>query len=190
MVKLGANGDSYYEYLLKSWIHRGKPKGGEKEYVRAMDGIFLRLVQRTQNHLQNTSGLIYVGEMAYPSSRGSRFEKKMDHLVCFLPGILALGHLHGVGNESSHLALAKELMRTCVAMYERMPLGLHPEIAKFDQDANNVVKCFGGDLCVSANDAHSILRPETVESLFVLHRVTKDESFRRQGWRMWQNWER
>ena len=217
MVKLGANGDSYYEYLLKSWIHRGKPKGGEKEYVRAMDGIFLRLVQRTQNHLQNTSGLIYVGEMAYPSSRGSRFEKKMDHLVCFLPGILALGHLHGVGkefgssaaseeekeefrakvdllrldkNESSHLALAKELMRTCVAMYERMPLGLHPEIAKFDQDGNTVVKCFGGDLCVSANDAHSILRPETVESLFVLHRVTKDESFRRQGWRMWQNWER
>jgi mannosyl-oligosaccharide alpha-1,2-mannosidase len=74
-------------------------------------------------------------------------------------------------------------------MYERMPLGLHPEIAKFDQDGN-VVKCFGGDLCVSANDAHSILRPETVESLFVLHRVTKDESFRRQGWRMWQNWER
>ena len=119
----------------------------------------------------------------------------MDHLVCFLPGVLALGHLHGVGeafgsergergreeefrvkmeslhldkSESAHLALAKELMRTCVAMYERMPLGLHPEIAKFDQDSNNVVKCFGGDLCVSANDAHSILRPETVESLFVL----------------------
>ena len=21
----------------------------------------------------------------------------MDHLVCFLPGVLALGHLHGVG---------------------------------------------------------------------------------------------
>jgi hypothetical protein len=218
MVKLGANGDSYYEYLLKSWIHRGKPQGGEKEYVRAMDGIFLRLVQRTQNHEHNTSGLIYVGEMTYPSSRGARLEKKMDHLVCFLPGILALGHLHGVGKEfgssasseeekkefrakvnslrldekeaSHHLALAKELMRTCVAMYERMPLGLHPEIAKFDQDENNVVKCFGGDLCVSVNDAHSILRPETVESLFVLYRVTKDESFRRQGWRMWQNWER
>ena len=217
MVKLGANGDSYYEYLLKSWIHRGKPKGGESEYVRAMDGIFLRLVKRTQNHEQNTTGLIYVGEMAYPSSRGARFEKKMDHLVCFLPGVLALGHLHGVGeafgssavsaeekeefrvkmeslhldkSESAHLALAKELMRTCVAMYERMPLGLHPEIAKFDQDSNNVVKCFGGDLCVSANDAHSILRPETVESLFVLYRVTKDESLRRHGWRMWQNWER
>ena len=98
--------------------------------------------------------------------------------------------LHLDKSESAHLALAKELMRTCVAMYERMPLGLHPEIAKFDQDSNNVVKCFGGDLCVSANDAHSILRPETVESLFVLYRVTKDESLRRHGWRMWQNWER
>ena len=98
--------------------------------------------------------------------------------------------LHLDKSESAHLALAKELMRTCVAMYEISPLGLHPEIAKFDQDSNNVVKCFGGDLCVSANDAHSILRPETVESLFVLYRVTKDESLRRHGWRMWQNWER
>ena len=221
-IKLGANGDSYYEYLLKSWIHRGKPKGGEKEYVRAMDGVFLRLVERTKNHAKDVLGLVYVGEMSYPSSSQARFDKKMDHLVCFLPGLLALGHLHGVGKEwgasastdeermefrakikslqlineeeeeGAHLQLAKELMRTCVEMYERMPLGLHPEIAKFDQeeDDKNNIKCFGGDLCVSANDAHSILRPETVESLFILHRVTSDDTYRRSGWRFWQAWER
>lgn len=42
----------------------------------------------------SSGGLMYVGErtafMEGPPS------KKMDHLVCFLPGLLALGHFHGI----------------------------------------------------------------------------------------------
>ena len=40
------------------------------------------------------------------------------------------------------------------------------------------------------NDAHSLLRPETVESLFVLHRVTGEERYRRYGWELFQAFER
>lgn len=37
---------------------------------------------------------MYVGERtAFTEGPPS---KKMDHLVCFLPGLLALGHFHGV----------------------------------------------------------------------------------------------
>ena len=37
------------------------------------------------------SGLLYVAELV-----DGVMTPKMDHLVCFLPGLLALGHLHGV----------------------------------------------------------------------------------------------
>lgn len=39
-------------------------------------------------------GLLYVGERtAFTEGPPT---KKMDHLVCFLPGLLALGHSHGI----------------------------------------------------------------------------------------------
>lgn len=39
---------------------------------------------------------------------------QMDHLVCFLPGTLALGQLRGAAGEGDgHLSLARELMETC-----------------------------------------------------------------------------
>ena len=33
-ITLGARGDSYYEYLLKHWIHSGRPAGGEAAYLQ------------------------------------------------------------------------------------------------------------------------------------------------------------
>ena len=56
----------------------------------------------------------------------------MDHLVCFLPGTLALGHMHGL--PSWHMDLAKELTETCWQMYARMETGLAPEIVFFRYD--------------------------------------------------------
>ena len=56
----------------------------------------------------------------------------MDHLVCFLPSILALGAHNGL--PSSHMELAEEVLYTCWQMYERMPTGLSPEIVYFNQN--------------------------------------------------------
>ena len=44
-------------------------------------------------------------------SGGKDFKPKMDELVCFLAGTLALGHHHGM--PSSHQQLAEALGRTC-----------------------------------------------------------------------------
>ena len=54
---------------------------------------------------------------------------QQDHLVCFLPGTLALGTLYGA--PPWHLVLAEDLIRTCMAMYHTFT-GLAPEIVKFD----------------------------------------------------------
>ena len=69
---------------------------------------------------------MFVGELM----SGRSFVPKMDHLVCFLPGVLALGTHNGLPEE--HQQLASELMETCYQMYAQMPTGLSPEIAHFN----------------------------------------------------------
>ena len=72
------------------------------------------------------SQLLFVGELRSKD----QFSPKMDHLACFLPGVLALGTHYGLPD--AHLELARELMVTCYQMYEQSPTGLSPEITHFN----------------------------------------------------------
>ena len=334
-ITLGARGDSYYEYLLKHWIHSGRPAGGEAAYLQAMDGVLMHLLHRSSGEgevfggyaardadepgvgapatgaggpgaataggsegnppgeksspvspgvsqpppptptssddspppgtskkarrrwydrdwdavfpllperltrqprfvrgraaaVARTKGLLYVAER-----QGGVFGEvthKQDHLACFLPGLLALGHGEGLGRRwgggdaareaaaaralnrlgldanATHLDVARELARTCVQTYARMPTGLAPEIAHFlvpgvrggnpaaakNKNAKNPRARFVGygDVLVKGSDAHNLLRPETIESLWALWRVTGEEEWRDAGWEMWRAWER
>lgn len=51
-----------------------------------MEAIRDRLLAYSAPH-----GLAFLGELL----SGRNFSPKMDHLVCFFPGTLALGHMHG-----------------------------------------------------------------------------------------------
>lgn len=53
-----------------------------------------------------------------------------DHLVCFLPGTLALGAHNGLPED--HMELCLQLMETCHQMYVQMETGLSPEITHFN----------------------------------------------------------
>jgi mannosyl-oligosaccharide alpha-1,2-mannosidase len=48
---------------------------------------------------------------------------------------------------------------------------------------------FDGD-AMAAGAMHNLLRPETVEALFVLWRTTGDVLYRRQGWAIFQAFEK
>ena len=56
--------------------------------------------------------------------------------------------------------------------------GLAPELVMFDGDG------------MAAGAVHNLLRPETVEALFVLWRCTGDPLYRRQGWAIFQAFEK
>ncbi|XP_062399026.1 mannosidase, alpha, class 1B, member 1b [Sardina pilchardus] len=168
---LGARADSYYEYLLKQWIQGGKKETELLEdYLQAMEGVKKHLLGHS-----SPSGLAFVGELSH-----GHFSSKMDHLVCFLPGTLALGHHHGLPAE--HLELAKQLMEGCYQMYVQMETGLSPEIVHFNTHQGST-----SDIDVKLADRHNLLRPETVESLFYLYRFTKDRKYQRWGWEILQN---
>jgi hypothetical protein len=61
-----------------------------------------------------TEGLLFIGERVH-----GRFEPKMDHLVCFMPAVLALGAHNGAvpdDERAQHMDTAKRLLETCYAM--------------------------------------------------------------------------
>ena len=102
----------------------------------------------------------------------------MDHLVCFMPGTLALGaHTDPQGRDSARaqrdLAVAKALMYTCREMYHQMPTGIAPEYVEFPE---------GHDMVVGSTAPFYILRPETAESLFILNQLTGDPIYRDWAW--------
>ncbi|XP_054468619.1 endoplasmic reticulum mannosyl-oligosaccharide 1,2-alpha-mannosidase [Anoplopoma fimbria] len=163
---LGARADSYYEYLLKQWIQGGKTEDDLLEdYLQAVEGVKKHLLRQT-----GPNKLTFVGELSH-----TRFNPKMDHLVCFLPGTLALGAHNGLPGD--HMDLAVQLMETCHQMYKQMETGLSPEIVHFNLQASD-----GHDVVVKPADRHNLLRPETVESLFYMYRFTKDTKYRDWGW--------
>ncbi|XP_071947473.1 endoplasmic reticulum mannosyl-oligosaccharide 1,2-alpha-mannosidase-like [Antedon mediterranea] len=175
-VTFGARGDSYYEYLLKQWIQTSKSETMFlDDYLNAMNGAKEKLVRTSE-----PSKLTFIGELL----SGERFSAKMDHLACFLPGTLALGYKNGL--DEWHLQMAKDLIHTCYQTYARTATKLSPEISHF----NMVPGTKGDDIIIKPADAHNLLRPETVESLLYMYRITGDEIYRKWGWEIFQAFEK
>lgn len=84
-ISLGALGDSFYEYLLKSWLQSGKTDEEARDmYIDAMDAAVDKLCQKSNG------GLTYFAEMKF-----GRLEHKMDHLACFTGKLTVLPPLLG-----------------------------------------------------------------------------------------------
>ena len=178
IITLGALGDSFYEYLLKLWLQgRRKETWLRKMYDQSVNGIVAHLLK-----FSRPSGLAYLGDFD-----GRSTKNKMDHLVCFLPGTLALGaYTDPDGLDSARarrdLTLAKALMYTCVQMYMKMPSGISGEYVEFGSS--------GHDFESPPRVHFYILRPETAESLYILHYLTGDEHYREWAWDIWQHIDR
>ncbi|KAK2159061.1 hypothetical protein LSH36_159g03014 [Paralvinella palmiformis] len=176
-VSVGASADSYYEYLVKQWIQTGKKNDALKnDYLEAVAGIEKHLYRHTQY-----SHLGFVG--AYYNMNTRSFRRDMEHLACFLPGTLALGYQAGLRYEN-HLKMAENLTYTCYQMYARMPTGLSPEVVTMNINSNDK-----DDFFVMTSSAFNLQRPETIESIFYMYRVTKDPKYRQWGWKIFQAFE-
>ena len=77
--------------------------------------------------------------------------------------------------------LAEQLIEACWAMYNTTATGVAPEITQFNMDGST-----GTDVWMKPADGFSRLRPETLESLFILHRVTHKPKYRDWGWKILQ----
>lgn len=110
--------------------------------LRATRGILDTLL-----YLSPTRQLLYVTD-----ALGDTPSRRLEHLSCFYPGLLALG-VHSLTSDTSHptvpkhdLALqrwaAEGLAHTCWAMYGESVTGLAPEEALFASAGLPVTKTF------------------------------------------------
>lgn len=208
-VRLGSRGDSYYEYLIKQYYQTSEKEPVYREmWDEALSGVRKHLVTYTE-----PSGFTIIGEK--PFGLGGKLSPKMDHLVCFMPGTIALGATGGLteaeakklptwtAKNEADMQLARELMQTCWGMYKWMATGLAAEItyfnvadpplpesaphkapADFDPDPEAPWR---KDYDVHGMDVHNLQRPETVESLFYMWRITGDVRYREWGWEMFKS---
>ncbi|XP_069364898.1 endoplasmic reticulum mannosyl-oligosaccharide 1,2-alpha-mannosidase-like [Maniola hyperantus] len=213
-ITLGARGDSYYEYLLKQWLQTGKTINYLlDDYMTAMEGVREYLAKRSSPNKR-----LFIGELA---SGSEAFNPKMDHLTCFLPGTLALGHANGLPDW--HMTLAEQLLYTCYLTYAAHPTFLAPEITHFNMvemaigertDTHRAVRvcrasprliprlpyaattgqmgviCQPDDMYTKTADAHSLLRPEFVESLWYMYQLTGNSTYQDWGWQIYQGLEK
>ncbi|KAF7691971.1 mannosyl-oligosaccharide 1,2-alpha-mannosidase IA isoform X1 [Silurus meridionalis] len=164
-VSLGGLGDSFYEYLIKSYLMSDKmDEEAKRMYYSALEAIETNLVQKS------SGGLTYVAEW-----RGGILDHKMGHLACFAGGMVGIGADDGAPEKRQHfLDLAAEITNTCHESYSRSATKLGPEAFRFD----------GGEEATATrlSDRYYILRPEVIESYMYMWRLTHDPKYREWGW--------
>jgi mannosyl-oligosaccharide alpha-1,2-mannosidase len=113
---------------------------------------------------------------------------QVQHLGCFVGGMVALGAK--LTNSMGDLETAGKLTDGCVWAYNNTPTGIMPEVF-------NVKECVDPTSCIwdgdsdkngfqSMVDPSYQLRPEAIESVFVMYRLTGDPSWQEKGWRMFE----
>lgn len=212
-IRFGSRGDSYYEYLIKQYLQTSQQEPVYQEmWNESMAGMKKHL-------LTYSSPNKYTVLAERPNGLKRDLSPKMDHLVCFMPGTIALATTGGVPlsqakaqktwgpDQEEDMRLAEELMKTCWGMYKSTPVGLAGEITFFKLDETPVMYDSlpqfekpsapevdfpsanedNSDFIVKSGDAHNLQRPETVESLFYMWRITGDEKYREWGWEMFES---
>ncbi|KAK0922427.1 mannosyl-oligosaccharide alpha-1,2-mannosidase [Friedmanniomyces endolithicus] len=219
-IRLGSRGDSYYEYLIKQYLQTSQQEPVYNSmWNESMAGIKKHLITYSR-----PSNFTILAER--PNGLDNAISPKMDHLVCFMPGTIALATTGGVSvaqarkqgswtaEHEENIQLAEELMKTCWAMYTITSTGLAGEITYFNmhdppvmyedftsdnrpkspRNFDRLPNLPGGDsrpigtddYIIKPNDAHNLQRPETVESLFYMWRITGDTKYRDWGWKMFE----
>ncbi|KAK0200947.1 glycoside hydrolase family 47 protein [Desarmillaria ectypa] len=214
-IRLGSRGDSYYEYLLKQYLQTNRTEDVYREmYDSTMQGIHQYLIQKSAS-----TKMIYTAELIPERNKNNdiswRLTPKQDHLVCFIGGSLLLGatttgalfdtiSVPPRGQELTPTGLrdwksGAALIKTCMDTHDTAT-GLAPEIVHFRIPSDGMDQKAGApsDWYIKGArpgafppyDARYMLRPETVESLFLAYRLSGDEKYRNFGWSVFQSIEK
>jgi len=175
-ISLGANGDSYYEYLIKTWIYSNKKDDRFRDmYVTAANSLI-------DNLYHEVKGVGYVSGFYEGAKKSTPQRGTQEHLACFSGGMFALSAAAQVSKDpyenKRYMEVGEKITETCYKSYEISPTGLGPE--HFDISAVN------GNITLSGGDRFYKLRPETVESIFVLYRLTGDTKYQEWNWNIFQ----
>ncbi|KAH0785478.1 Mannosyl-oligosaccharide 1,2-alpha-mannosidase MNS1 [Histomonas meleagridis] len=165
---IDCSSDSFYEYLIKLYL---LTNGTQTKFLDK----YLLTTKDIENKLLTTDGKhTWVARLQGETKRNS-----ITHLVTFVAGMLAIGAVKKNPKIAEHMKIADELATTYYKLYTMQPSGLMPECVSFDGK--------GG---VHSCKSEYLLRPETVESLFVLYRFTGLQKYRDYAWEIYKSIEK
>ncbi|KAH8179150.1 glycosyl hydrolase family 47 domain-containing protein [Sarocladium implicatum] len=191
---LGALADSLYEYLPKMYaLLGGLDDSYQTLYRTAMDTVTKNLLFRPMT--PNEDDILFTGDVKVVKGN-PRLIPESQHLTCFVGGMFGLGGK--LFEIDDHVSIGERLARGCGWAYKSFPAGVMPEIfqlimcdsmseCKWNQEmwdnegARRLPKGFMG-----ARDAKYILRPEAIESIFLLYRMTGKADLQDLAWDMFQ----
>jgi mannosyl-oligosaccharide alpha-1,2-mannosidase len=163
--------------------------------------------------LPGNPDVLISGQRHVEPGKYSRHIPEGQHLVCFAGGMVAIASKIF---QNDDLVTARKLVDGCVWAYGATRKGIMPEIfrvmpcadesgCKFDEEKweKQVTGAFhgtGGHMTPeSLNMPHGmtevpkrsyLLRPEAIESVWVMYRITGEREWMDKGWRMFENIER
>ncbi len=210
-VNLGAAGDSYYEYIIKSYIQLGRSDPyWRRESERVLDAleriIFRRgvLVDTTEPSTDKASAKGNTRFDAHPRKRfvnvswpvilsNADVIHQPDHLSCFAAGLFVLAvppnewSASPTGTRARRLLqLADEHARFCYEMY-LVNAGLSGESVVVERtNRNDSPYPDRPEVTIQSYITRYHQRPETLESLFYLWRATHNPKYREWGWNIFQ----
>jgi mannosyl-oligosaccharide alpha-1,2-mannosidase len=208
---LGALADSTYEYLPKQFMLLG---GHAKSY-RTMYEKFVKVAKEKLFFRPMTVGdedILISGAISLASTEGAepRHTPELQHLTCFTGGMLAIAGK--IFSRPEDVEDGAKLADGCVWAYKNTVTGIMPETFTAVPCSNrtsctwdtkawwHAVDPFGDgetvrDRIVSSKlspgfarvqDARYLLRPEAIESVFILYRISGDSYWTDSGWNMFK----
>ncbi|KZM24998.1 Mannosyl-oligosaccharide 1,2-alpha-mannosidase [Ascochyta rabiei] len=207
---LASMADSTYEYLAKMYaLLGGQDLTYKKLYEKAMKTAAKHAIYRPMT--PGESDLLSSGMVRVDGTTVS-LDPELQHLGCYTGGMFALGGKMFANEE--HVAIGRKLADTCVWAYKSNPAGIMPEVSHLVKCANTT-ECHWDDKIwhaqvtaradlqreadplrniaglrlppgfSSIEDRRYILRPEAIESVFIMYRITGEQSWQAAGWDMW-----
>lgn len=199
---LGGMADSYYEYLIKGHqLLGGKLSQYARMYSEAMQSA-IRFLLREVHVVPHAESLIVPSETSSSSKTGDHYSAKLEHLACFGGGMFALGS-QLLPERAGDLNIARRYTESCYWAYNSSATGLGPEHVEFykpfDKDLFDRVTYADGTIHRGAQLGFPYTgvrsmsrsyqnRPETIESVLYMWRITGDEEWRERGWQMFVSW--
>lgn len=197
---LGGLADSLYEYFPKMYaLLGGREPVYEKLYRDATSTIVKHLLFRPM--LPDQADILVSGTAKVEADDQIVLTGEGQHLTCFIGGMFALGgRLFEI---KDHVDMGARLTRGCIYAYNAFPTGIMPEIfdmipcpskngCRWDEkkwQKERTQKRADLDLPKGFSDARVrsyTLRPEAIESVFILYRITGLQEFQDAAWQMFE----
>ena len=167
IIRITGGTDSYYEYIIKSYILSGRTSSKILEkHMKYLAMIKEKAIGKVNNitilHDYDDGKIIY----------------RIRHLSTFYAGTIATGAVKENSEWNSDLNIAEELTHGYYKLYNLFKTGLGADMFDYDFD--------DGEYIISFWSESYVLRPETIESIYLLWKFTGKEIYRQYNWEIFK----